>query len=83
MGILSAHRVGQRSLKEDGMTQEYMTEQEAADYLRSSPSTLAKLRLDETGPNFCRIGTAIRYRRTELDDWMNRRRAPSKMEGAM
>jgi excisionase family DNA binding protein len=52
------------------MTTDYLTAQEAADYLRSSPSTLAKRRLDRSGPVFYRIGTSIRYRRSDLDDWM-------------
>jgi excisionase family DNA binding protein len=52
------------------MTTDYLTAQEAADYLRSSPSTLAKRRLDGSGPVFYRIGTSIRYRRSDLDRWM-------------
>ena len=52
------------------MTTDYLTAQEAADYLRSSPSTLAKRRLDGSGPVFYRIGTSIRYRRSDLDLWM-------------
>ena len=52
------------------MTTDYLTAQEAADYLRSSPSTLAKRRVDGSGPVFYKIGTTIRYRRSDLDDWM-------------
>ena len=51
----------------------YLTAQEAAEYLRSSPSTLAKLRLSGNGPVFTRIGKAIRYRRIDLDGWMQSR----------
>jgi excisionase family DNA binding protein len=66
------------------MTTDYLTAQEAADYLRSSPSTLAKRRLDGSGPIFYRIGTSIRYRRSDLDHWMGQsasRPSPS-LEGA-
>jgi excisionase family DNA binding protein len=49
----------------------YMTPKEAAAYLRSSPSTLAKRRLTGQLPNFSRIGKAIRYRKADLDAWMN------------
>jgi excisionase family DNA binding protein len=49
----------------------YMTPKEAADYVRSSPSTLAKRRITGQLPNFSRIGKAIRYRRADLDAWMN------------
>ena len=48
----------------------YMTPKEAAEYLRSSPSTLAKRRLTGNSPPFSRIGAAIRYRKADLDAWM-------------
>ena len=50
--------------------QEYLTPREAAAYLRSSTSTLAKRRLHGSGPRFHRIGTAIRYRKLDLDQFM-------------
>ncbi len=53
------------------MTNEsYLTPPEAAKYLRTSVSTLAKLRVYGGGPAFTRIGRAIRYTRTELDAFM-------------
>ena len=55
----------------------YYTPEEAAEYLRSSRSTLAKLRLRGTGPVFTRIGRVIRYRRTDLDRWMGAKLAQS------
>lgn len=51
-------------------TQDYLDPKEAADYLRSSASTLAKLRHRRKGPAYTHIGTAIRYRRADLDAWM-------------
>jgi excisionase family DNA binding protein len=52
-------------------TETYMTPKEAAAYLRSSPSTLAKRRLaGGNSPPFTRIGAAIRYRKSDLDAWM-------------
>jgi hypothetical protein len=48
----------------------YLTPREAAEYLRSSPSTLAKRRWSGNGPIFVRLGTAIRYRVRDLDSWM-------------
>jgi excisionase family DNA binding protein len=57
----------------------YMTAREAAAYLRTSPSTLAKRRLQGNGPAFVRIGRAIRYRKADLDCWMaSSRTAPSR-----
>jgi hypothetical protein len=49
---------------------EWMQPEAAAEYVDSSTSTLAKLRLRGGGPTFCRIGRAIRYRRCDLDDWL-------------
>jgi excisionase family DNA binding protein len=58
---------------------EWMAPPSAAKYLNTSTSTLAKLRLRGGGPTFCRIGRAIRYRRTDLDGWLlaTRRRSTS------
>lgn len=51
-------------------TETYLTPGEAAQYLRTSTSTLAKRRLTGRGPDFVRIGRAIRYRQRDLDSWM-------------
>jgi hypothetical protein len=55
----------------------YPTAREAAEYVRSAESTLAKLRLSGGGPKFCRIGRAIRYRKVDPDGWMTRTRVQS------
>ena len=49
---------------------EWLAPEPAAEYVDSSTSTLAKLRLRGGGPRYCRIGRAIRYRRSDLDDWL-------------
>jgi excisionase family DNA binding protein len=51
----------------------YFTPREAAEYLRTSVSTLAKLRVYGGGPEFTRIGRAIRYPRNLLDSYMTSR----------
>lgn len=58
---------------------DYMTPSEAAEFLRTSTSTLAKRRLYNDSPKFCRIGRAIRYRRSDLEEFMlaNRVRSTS------
>ncbi|QIG97188.1 helix-turn-helix transcriptional regulator [Bradyrhizobium sp. 6(2017)] len=48
----------------------YLNPKEAAAYLKSSTSTLAKRRLSGSGPRFTRIGRAIRYRKSDLDEFM-------------
>jgi excisionase family DNA binding protein len=52
----------------------YLTPREAAQYLRTSTSTLAKRRLYNGLPKFCRIGRAIRYRKLDLDEFMAKTR---------
>lgn len=51
----------------------YFKPHEAAEYIRSSVSSLAKLRVYGGGPAFTRIGRAIRYRRADLDTFMEAR----------
>jgi excisionase family DNA binding protein len=58
------------------MGETYLTPREAAAYLRSSHSTLAKRRLQGNGPCFVRLGRAVRYRRSDLDAWMSGSAAP-------
>ena len=53
------------------MSLDHMTTKEAADYVRSSPSTLAKRRITGQLPQFTQIGKAVRYRRADLDAWMS------------
>ena len=54
------------------MTKEtYLKPREAAEYLRSSTSTLAKARMHKHGPDVVRIGRAVRYRQSDLDAWMS------------
>ena len=52
------------------MSEKYLKPREAAAFINSSKSTLAKLRLSGAGPKFVRIGRVIRYRRIDLDNWM-------------
>lgn len=49
----------------------YLKPREAAEYLRSSTSTLAKARMKKQGPDYVRIGRAVRYRQSDLDAWMS------------
>jgi excisionase family DNA binding protein len=64
------------------VTATYFTPHEAAEYLRSSTSTLAKARMHKRGPNFVRIGRAVRYRQSDLDAWMSASVAPQTPHNA-
>ena len=46
----------------------------AAKYLGIAPRTLANWRCAGDGPPFYRIGSAIRYRLNDLDEWLAARR---------
>jgi hypothetical protein len=58
------------------MASDYLTPQEPAEYLR----TLAKRRLYKQPPKYSRIGTAIRYRKADLDEFMALNQMPSPSE---
>ena len=52
---------------------EYLTEQEAADYISLSVKTLRRWRFDRRGPNYAKIaGKSIRYPLLELQEWIKR-----------
>jgi excisionase family DNA binding protein len=59
------------------IAEQYMRPLEAAAYLRTSISTLAKARVLGGGPTFTRIGRAVRYRKSDLDEYMAARLATS------
>jgi hypothetical protein len=48
----------------------YLTTKEAADRVRLSESPLEKKRVDGSGPVFVKLGKAVRYEITALDDWI-------------
>jgi hypothetical protein len=60
----------------------YFKPHQAAEYLNSSVSTLAKRRLYGGGPKFSRIGRAIRYAKVDLDEFMVRNTVGSTFEEA-
>lgn len=60
----------------------YLRPHQAADYLSTSISTLAKRRLYGGGPKFSRIGRAIRYSKADLDKFMALSMASSTTEEA-
>lgn len=63
-------------------TEEYFRAAEAAAYLKTSTSTLAKLRLYGGGPLYTRIGRAVRYQKSDLEAFMTRGKVNSTTEGA-
>ena len=49
--------------------QRYLTNGEAAEYLRLSPRTLEKQRVVGGGPRFRKFGRRVMYAVTDLDAW--------------
>jgi len=46
---------------------------DAAKLLGLAPSTLAKLRLNGSGPIYCKLGRRVVYRRDDLEAWLESR----------
>ena len=52
------------------MQPEILTTQEAAQYVRLGKPTLERYRVTGNGPHFALLGRAVRYRKSDLDDWL-------------
>ena len=50
---------------------EILTVREAASFAKLSKSTLDKARVAGRGPPFVKVGNAVRYRRADLEDWLD------------
>jgi len=55
------------------MTPDIMTTAEAAEYVRLGKPTLERFRVTGEGPSFCKLGGAVRYRKSDLDAWLDSR----------
>ena len=58
--------------REQGMIQEtgqdrLLTPEEVAEFLGMKPNTLARWRSNGIGPAYVKLGSAVRYRREDLD----------------
>ena len=56
--------------------------EEAARYVRLGKSTLERFRISGGGPCYCKLGGAVRYRRSDLDAWLESRLTKSTSQGA-
>ncbi|RZF59076.1 DNA-binding protein [Sphingomonas populi] len=52
------------------MTSGNLTTESASTYTGLAASTLEKMRLTGSGPQFLKLGRAVRYRVADLDAWM-------------
>jgi len=53
---------------------------EAAAFLRLSPRTLDRLRVEGGGPRYLKLRRSIRYRQADLRSWLDRRSFDSTSE---
>lgn len=58
---------------EPQVNSELLMVKEAANYCRLSQSYLNTLRVSGAGPEFVKLGSAVRYRRRDLDSWIESR----------
>jgi excisionase family DNA binding protein len=52
---------------------EFLSTKEAARLLGIHYNTLCKWRIRGGGPRFVRVGAAVRYKRSELETWLDNR----------
>lgn len=55
------------------MNTDIMTTTEAAQYVRLGKPTIERFRVTGEGPRYCKLGGAVRYRRADLDAWLEGR----------
>ncbi len=56
---------------------EWLRPKEAAAYIKSSESTLAKKRLKGNGPTYTKFGRLVLYAKQDLDEYLTSRRRRS------
>jgi excisionase family DNA binding protein len=62
------------------MQTDILNTREAADYVRLGKPTLERFRISGDGPIFVKLGGAVRYRKLDLDTWLESRRVRSTSE---
>jgi predicted DNA-binding transcriptional regulator AlpA len=65
-----------------GHLDELLTGREAAALVRLSERTMERHRTAGTGPRYIALGRAVRYRRRDLHDWIERGTRQSTSESA-
>lgn len=63
------------------MSTDILMTREAAIYVRLSKPTLERYRTSGGGPKFAKLGAAVRYRKADLDAWLESRLVGSTSEG--
>ena len=69
-----------KSARDLNSAERLLTPKDAANFLRVSPSWLAKARMRGDGPPYVKLGRAIRYREGALLQWLRSRQRLSTSE---
>lgn len=64
---------GERARRRHGTASPFLSNDEAADFLRLSPRTLEKYRVAGGGPRFRKFGRRVFYSLVDLEEWAERR----------
>ena len=59
---------------------QFLTTKRAAEYLGLRPNTLEAWRCRGGGPRYVKLGRAVRYRVTDLNDWIESRTRENTIE---
>lgn len=62
------------------MTPDILNTEQTAEYLGLSKPTLERMRLKGNGPKFAKLGSSVRYRKADLDAWLESRLVRSTSE---
>jgi excisionase family DNA binding protein len=60
-------------MSESQIAERLLTTDEVAEWLQMSPDTVRQWRADRTGPRGYRIGRHVRYRREDVEAWLEER----------
>ena len=63
---------------ENGEKDKLMTPRQLAQYLESSISALSQYRALGTGPEYFKIGKMVRYRKSDVNQWLEQQRIGKK-----
>ena len=65
-------------INENGEKDKLMTPRQLAKYLESSISALSQYRALGTGPEYFKIGKMVRYRKSDVNQWLEQQRIGKK-----
>ncbi len=65
-------------VNENGDHDKLMTPRQLAQYLESSISALSQYRALGIGPEYFKIGKMVRYRKSDVDKWLEQKRSDKK-----